>query len=62
MYRGWILADLADREVLENLGIVVGEYDKVEGTFENCSVSDEVMEKLDSYWGVFYWGLSFEED
>ena len=63
MYRGWIIAGPEDQDRLEKLGIVVGAYNKLEGCFDNCKVSDEALEKLDLYlyWGEFFWGLVRED-
>lgn len=64
---GWIEAqdELTDREHLKSLGIKVGSW-KVEdipgttgGTFKDCEVSLESLEKLEPFFGKRYiWGLS----
>ena len=56
-YEGWIIADYEDKEFLEKLGIRLGKYNEETTSFENCKVSLEALEKLDPYWGRFYWGL-----
>ena len=52
----WIAADdeEKDRKFLEELGVVVGQFNKT--VFRNCEVSDEAHAKLDAYWGRFVWG------
>jgi hypothetical protein len=57
MLRGWIVAEEYEKKELESIGIIVGEYIKEQGLFDNCIVSEEAMNKLDPLWGVFYWGL-----
>jgi len=59
-YEGVILAhreSKADREFLESLGIQVGLYSPKANGYTECIVSLEAMEKLDCYWGKFYWSL-----
>ncbi len=60
--KGWISANRDDKPVLEQLGIVVGGYDDQDGCFMDCIVSGEVLERLDHFWGRFYWGLDNVED
>ncbi|MFB5758972.1 hypothetical protein [Paenibacillus medicaginis] len=55
MLKGWIAAPLNDKYILEEIGIVLGQYNSEQ--FEECIVADEVMEKLDQYWGHYWWGL-----
>jgi len=57
IYKGWIIADREEKEFLEKLGVKLGEYDERSGSFENCELSPETPEKLDPYWGHFFWGL-----
>ena len=57
IYKGWIIADREEKEFLEKLGVKLGEYDERSGSFENCELSPETLEKLDPYWGHFFWGL-----
>jgi len=57
VYCGWIIADRGDEEFLKNLGVRLGKYEETTTSFEGCEVSLEVLEKLDPYWGRFYWGL-----
>jgi len=59
-YRGWIIADYEDKEFLERLGVKLGKYDERYGSFENCELSPETLEKLDPYWGRFCLGLKWE--
>ncbi|MCD6123983.1 hypothetical protein J7J62_02290 [bacterium] len=58
MYKGWIIADYKDKEFLEKIGIKLGKYNEKTKSFEDCIVSSEALEKLDPYWGRFYWGLT----
>ena len=72
VWRGWIRhygeKDTREsaKEVLERMGITLGEYRKNtsdipgSGEFQNCSLSDESLQKLDSFWGRFIWGLEQE--
>ena len=53
IYKGWIIADREEKEFLEKLGVRLGEYDERSGSFENCEVPPEALEKLDSYWDSF---------
>jgi hypothetical protein len=58
MLRGWIGADYEDKEHLENLGIILGEYDEANGEFKDCIVSEEAFRKLEPYWFIRYiWHL-----
>ena len=55
---GWILANNAgDRRHLTSLGVVVGKWNRKVGQFEGCVVSQEALDRLDPYWGRYYWGL-----
>ena len=54
MLKGWIDASYEDKEHLESLGIILGEYDDVNGEFKNCIVSEEAFLKLEPYWFVRY--------
>jgi hypothetical protein len=56
-FKGWICADLEDAHVLESMGFVLGEYDDVFGTFENCMASDTALALLLPRWGEFVWDL-----
>ena len=54
----WIDADLEDKEHLESLGIIVGEYNNIAQEFSNCIISDEAFKKLNPYWfGRYIWGV-----
>ena len=56
-FKGWIIAEKEDEEFLKELGIKVGYYDHQHGEFKNCLVDKKAYDKLDKYWGNFYWGL-----
>lgn len=56
-YKGWIAADKDEGDFLKNLGVTIGKYNEKEHQFDNCFVLYEALEKLDPYWGRFYWGL-----
>src|SRR5215213_4132108 len=60
-YRGWICAEECDRPVLESLGVEMGCYEEMMGTFENCVVGEAAYEVLQSHWGRFVWHLMVEE-
>ena len=57
MYKGWIAGREEDRKFLEQLGVKTGIYSKESKCFEDCYVSSKVFERLDKYWGRFFWGL-----
>jgi hypothetical protein len=48
----------SDKEVLEEMGIIVGEYNKDNGEFVYCYVDDFAMDCLDKLWGHYYWSES----
>ena len=53
----WIDAEPEDKEHLESLGVIVGEYNSNAEEFEGCIISDEALKKLDKYWFKRYiWG------
>lgn len=56
-FKGWICADIKDADVLESMGFVLGEYDDIFGTFENCVASDTALAHLSPHWGEFIWHL-----
>ena len=56
-FKGWICADIKDADVLESMGFVLGEYDDMFGTFENCVASDTALAHLSPHWGEFIWDL-----
>jgi hypothetical protein len=60
MYKGWIEANKEDAEILRFIGIELGPYDEGQGAFEDCTVSEDAMVKLDDYWGQFFWELTKE--
>lgn len=45
-----------DRELLESLGVIVGWYNRALGGYTGCIISKSAWQKLDKYWGRFYWG------
>jgi len=56
-FKGWICAELKDAALLESMGFVLGEYDDMFGTFENCVASETALAHLSSRWGEFVWDL-----
>ena len=56
-FKGWICADLNDAALLESMGFVLGEYDDMFGTFENCVASEKELARLSPHWGDFVWDL-----
>jgi hypothetical protein len=56
-FKGWICADLKDATLLESMGFVLGEYDDMFGTFENCVASEKALARLTPHWGEFVWDL-----
>jgi len=56
-FKGWICADLNDAALLESMGFVLGEYDDMFGTFENCVASEKALAHLSHRWGEFVWDL-----
>ncbi|WP_186331662.1 hypothetical protein [Paenibacillus xylanexedens] len=57
MLKGWICADVEDRDELEEFGIKLGQYNYEDSEFIDCEVSDEAFSKLESLWGKYIWGL-----
>lgn len=55
MFSGWINANPEDRPLLEFLGVELGAYDDLSGSFEECRVCEETINRLRSYWGRFVW-------
>jgi hypothetical protein len=55
--KGWICADLKDAALLESMGFVLGEYDDMLGTFENCVASEMALAHISHRWGEFVWDL-----
>ena len=55
MQYGTITADQRDAGRLEDMGIELGPY--VGDEFTECVVTDGALEKLDPWWGLFYWEL-----
>jgi len=56
-HKGWIVAPLEDKPLLEGMGIRLGPFDADEIVFNDCEVPDEAMESLNPLWGRIYWGL-----
>ncbi|MBO0856864.1 MAG: hypothetical protein J2P21_00105 [Chloracidobacterium sp.] len=57
IFKGWICAELKDAAMLESMGLVLGDYDTMFGTFENCLASDKALAHLSPRWGEFVWDL-----
>jgi hypothetical protein len=57
LYRGWIAGEKKDEKVLLDLGVKLGPWNEGQQDWTSCEVSSDVMEKLDSLWGRFVWGL-----
>jgi hypothetical protein len=57
-FKGWICAELKDADLLESMGFVLGEYDDMFGTFENCIASETALARLSHRWGEFVWDLT----
>jgi hypothetical protein len=60
-FKGWICADLKDAALLESMGFVLGEYDDMFGTFENCVATETALAQLSPLWGEFVWDLKLVE-
>ena len=56
-FRGWICAELKDAALLESMGFVLGEYDDMFGTIENCVASETALARILPRWGEFVWDL-----
>jgi hypothetical protein len=56
-FKGWICAELKDAALLESMGFVLGEYDDMFGTFENCVASEAALAHISHRWGEFIWDL-----
>ncbi len=58
---GFIIAELQDKEILDNLGITYTEPYKYgssgEYMFENCKVPMQSMQELDQHFGRMIWHL-----
>ncbi|WP_440110164.1 hypothetical protein [Paenibacillus sp. QZ-Y1] len=57
MLRGWICADIEDRDELEKFGIKLGQYNYEDSEFTECMVSEEAFSLLEPQWGKYIWGL-----
>lgn len=59
-WKGWIVGTEEDRLLLKKLGITVSQSKReVDGKveFDVNEVTDEMLDKLDPYWGRLVWGL-----
>jgi hypothetical protein len=54
----WYMDVSAHRRTLEAIGVQVGVWDMAQSEFQECVVPASAMEKLDSLWGQYIWGLS----
>ncbi len=54
MWYGWLLAERGEKKFLESLGVKII-YELEDGDF---SIEVEDLDRLNSWWGRFYWGLS----
>ena len=64
VYEGWIMGDPKREEKLRDLGVTILEGPDLNNAglaVWTCEVPVKVMEKLDSYWGVFVWHLTLKE-
>jgi hypothetical protein len=59
MWKGWIIATQSDRIELESFGIKLGPYDCNDESFEDCELSQESFEILESHWGTYFWCLKW---
>jgi hypothetical protein len=57
VYRGWIEGNFEDAEALISIGVKLGAWDEKLRTWSSCEVTPEILEKMDSFWGKFIWGL-----
>src|SRR6266508_1650878 len=56
-FKGWICADQKDAALLESMCFVLGEYDDMFGTVENCVASETALAHLSPRWGEVVWDL-----
>jgi len=59
-WKGWIIGTEEDRPLLKKLGITVTKSkSEIEGKveFDVNEVTEEMLGKLDPYWGRLIWGL-----
>lgn len=61
IYRGWIHGEEKDAPALRDLGVKLGAWDEHLKAWLNCEVTPDVLDKLDSRWGQFVWGLDVVE-
>lgn len=61
MLKGFIAAKEEDREELEDLGVLLGEFRNLEQDFRDCIVSEEAFSLLEPLWGRYYWSLDWIE-
>jgi hypothetical protein len=59
MWKGFIIATQFDRIELESFGIKLGPYNHNDECFEDCELSQEALELLDSHWGTYFWCLKW---
>jgi len=64
-YKGWISYAGKNKEegknLLEEMGIIVGEYNIEKDQFDNCVVDIPALHKLDKTFGTFVWNLDYVE-
>jgi len=61
-YKGWLDGTISDArndvDLLKELGVeILGQKSHGAITTYEVEMSEEVLLKLDKYWGRFYWGL-----
>lgn len=59
-WKGWIIGTEEDKPLLEKLGITITKSKReTEGKveFDVDGVTEEMLGKLDPYWGKLIWGL-----
>ncbi|PZT57415.1 hypothetical protein [Paenibacillus silvae] len=61
MLKGYIAAKESDRQELEQLGVILGEYRSLEQDFSDCIVDEKAFNLLDPLWGKYYWSLDWIE-
>ena len=57
MYQGTICAPESARAEITQLGVTVGPYDAANAEFTDCEASDEAVDRLSPFWGVWIWSL-----
>jgi hypothetical protein len=66
-YKGWITVDSNDDiKTLQELGVIVNQGAITSHnqtlTLNQCTLTEEVMERLNPYWGQWVWGLELVKD